>query len=159
VSEQDLPEGVIVEHDSDTVSATITVDAPPSEVFEFIRTPANHPEISGDHTVKGKRAGPELLGEGDRFGMDMKVYGVPYRVRSTVVEYVHGTKIAWAHMGGHRWRWELEPTSDGKTKLTETFDLTTARFPPALRLLGYPKRHLDNVAESVANVAAHFRAQ
>ena len=40
----------------------------------------------------------------------------------------------------------------------ETFDLSTARFPPGLRLVGFPKRHEANVARSVANVAAHFES-
>jgi hypothetical protein len=40
--------------------------------------------------------------------------------------------------------------------VTETFDLSTARFPPALRIMGYPKAHQKNVAASVAHVAAHF---
>lgn len=151
----DLPPGVEVDLDRDTVSATTVVDAPPDEVFDFLRRPANHPEISGDHTVQGTRTGPETLGEGDRFGMSMKM-GIPYRISSKVVELEEGRRIAWCHMGGHRWRWELEPVGDAKTKVTETFDMSTAKFPPALRLMGYPKRHRRNVANSVANVAAHF---
>lgn len=155
MADPDVPEGVTVDQDRDTVSATTVVPAPPAEVFDFIRRPANHPLISGDATVKGTTSGPELLGEGDRFGMSMKL-GVPYRMSSQVKEFVHGTKIAWAHIGGHRWRWELEPTAEGQTKLTETFDLSTAKVPPALRLVGFPGRHEGNVARSVANVRDHF---
>lgn len=157
MADPDLPDDVTVDQTRDTVSATTIVDAPPADVFAFIRRPANHPIISGDATVKGTRTGPEVLGEGDRFGMQMKV-GLPYRVTSQVKEFVEGTKIAWAHFNGHRWRWELEPTADGTTKLTETFDLSTAVFPPALRLAGFPGRHRANVARSVANVRDHFAA-
>ena len=64
--------------------------------------------------------------------------------------------IAWCHFGGHRWRWELEPAGGGKTNVTETFDMSTSRFPPALRVMGYPKGHVANVARSVANVQKHF---
>lgn len=150
-----VPDGVSVDQDRDTVSATTVVPAPPAEVFDFIRRPANHPTISGDGTVKDAASGPEVLGEGDRFGMSMKL-GVPYRMSSQVKEFQHGTKIAWAHIGGHRWRWELEPTADGHTTLTETFDLRTAKVPIALRLVGFPGRHRANVARSVANVRDHF---
>ena len=30
--------------------------------------------------------------------------------------------------------------------------MSTARFPPALRLFGYPERHRDNVVGSVTNL-------
>jgi uncharacterized protein YndB with AHSA1/START domain len=138
----------------DTVSATGTVPATPEAVFDFLRRPANHSELSGDGTVKGSRTGDEELSMDSRFGMKMKV-GVPYRVSSKVVEFEQDHLIAWCHFGGHRWRWELEP-ADGGTQVTETFDMSTAKFPPALRLAGYPKRHEDNVADSVRNLIAHF---
>jgi len=138
----------------DTVSATGTVPASPDAVFDFLRRPANHSELSGDGTVKGSRTGDEELSMDSRFGMKMKV-GVPYRVSSKVVEFEQDHLIAWCHFGGHRWRWELEPV-DGGTQVTETFDMSTAKFPPALRLAGYPKRHEDNVADSVRNLIAHF---
>ncbi len=152
-----MPDGVSTHVDHDTASATAVVDASPEAVFDFLRRPANHPIISGDHSVRGLTQGPERLALGDRFGMKMKL-GVPYRIRSKVVEFEENRLIAWCHIGGHRWRWELTPTDDGKTSVTETFDQSTARFPPALRIAGYPKRHESNVASSVANVRDHFAA-
>lgn len=153
-----MPDAPVVDTnlDRDTVSATTIVDASPSEVFEFIRRPANHAELSGDGTVQGTRTGPERLGPGDRFGMKMKLFGLPYSVKSTVRQFEEDRLIAWSHAGRHQWRWEIEPAGDGQSRVTETFDLTTAAFPPSLRLLGFPKRHLDNVRDSVANLAAHF---
>jgi uncharacterized protein YndB with AHSA1/START domain len=142
-------------HD-DTVSATAVVDAPPEAVFEYLRRPANHPEISGDGTVRGKTSGPEQLSDGDSFGMTMR-WGVPYWTRSTVVEFEPPNKIAWRHFGRHRWRWEIEAEGEGKSRVTETFDLSTALVPAALRAMGYPDGHARNVAASVANVVAHFR--
>jgi uncharacterized protein YndB with AHSA1/START domain len=148
------PDGVTTELGEDEVSATGVVAASPHDVFEFLRRPANHAVLSGDGTVRGVAKGDEVLSEGSRFGMKMKL-GVPYRVTSKVVEFEPDRRIAWCHFGGHRWRWELEPV-DGGTKVTETLDMSTAKFPPALRLVGYPKRHRDNVAGSVANLIAHF---
>ncbi len=140
----------------DRVSATGIVPAPPEVVFEFLRQPSNHATLSGDGTVKGVSSGDDALELGSKFGMKMKV-GVPYRVSSKVVEFEDDRLIAWCHFGGHRWRWQLEPV-DGGTKVTETFDMSTAKFPPALKLAGYPKRHEDNVAGSVRNLIAHFSA-
>lgn len=151
----DIPPGVSVDSTRDSVSATTVVDATPDEVFDFVRRPANHPVISGDSSVTGTTKGPEVLGDGDRFGMSMKL-GVPYRMSSQVKEFEDGSRIAWAHIGGHRWRWEVTATDEGRTEVTETFDLSTARFPPALRLAGFPGRHRANVARSVANVRDHF---
>lgn len=143
---------------SDSVSASAVVDAPAAEVFDFIRRPANHSIISGDTSVKGTVSGPEQLSLGDRFGMSMKV-GVPYRVTNRVVEFEPDRRIAWCHFFGHRWRWEVEDAGEGRSKVTETFDLSTARFPPALKLMGYPRGHEKNVSASVANVVAHFASR
>ncbi len=40
-----------------SVSASATVDAPPEAVFDYLRRPANHAQINGDHTVRGRRRG------------------------------------------------------------------------------------------------------
>ena len=139
---------------ADTLSVSAEVAATPHDVFEFVRRPTNHAEINGDGTVKGSVHGPEALGLGDRFGMNMKLV-VPYRVTSKVVEFEPDTKIAWCHLGGHRWRWEVAPAGD-HARVTLTYDQSTAKFPPGLRLVGYPERHRANVETSVANVVAHF---
>jgi uncharacterized protein YndB with AHSA1/START domain len=143
--------------DGDTVSASAVVDAPPAEVFDYLRRPANHARISGDGSVRGTTSGPELLELGDRFGMNMKI-GLPYRVRSKVVEFEDGRRIAWCHFGRHRWRWEVEPTDDGRTRVTETFDQSTSLAPFVLRAVGYPRRHEPNVERSVRNVVERFSA-
>lgn len=143
--------------DNLTASASATVAASAADVFDFIARPANHAEISGDESVKGERHGPErLTAEGDQFGMRMKMYGLPYRITNTVMEYEDGRKIAWCHPGKHRWRWEIEPIDGSSCTVTETFDMSTSPAKPVLRLMGYPKRHESNVEKSVANVAAHF---
>jgi hypothetical protein len=150
-----IPEGVTTSITDNSVSATAVVDAPPPVIFEFLRRPKNHPLISGDESVRGNISGPELLEPGSRFGMSMKV-GVPYRISSKVVEFDQDRLIAWCHLSGHRWRWQLEPAGTGRTRVTETYDQSTAKVPFLLRAIGYPKRHESNVANSVANVAAHF---
>ncbi|MBA3984914.1 MAG: SRPBCC family protein [Acidimicrobiia bacterium] len=151
----DVPDDVTTKRDRDTVSATAVVESTPEEIFEFLRRPANHAVISGDGSVRDTTGGDERLAAGSRFGMKMKI-GVPYRVSSKVREFEENRTIAWSHFGGHRWRWVLEPTGAGATRVTETFDQSTAVFPPGLRLAGFPKRHEANVARSVANLRDHF---
>jgi uncharacterized protein YndB with AHSA1/START domain len=152
---ESTPGGVTTSIDNNSVSATIVVDAPPADVFDFLRRPKNHALISGDESVRGNVSGPELLEPGSRFGMSMKV-GVPYRISSKVVEFDQDRVIAWCHLSGHRWRWQLDPVGTAQTRVTETYDQSTARAPFLLRAIGYPKRHQSNVANSVANLAAQF---
>jgi uncharacterized protein YndB with AHSA1/START domain len=151
------PVGVEVHADADTVSASTVVAASAHDVFEYLRRPANHAALSGDHSVRAPTGGASVLGPGDRFGMGMKV-GVPYRISSHVVEFEADRRIAWCHFFGHRWRWELEDLGDGTCRVKETFDLSTARVPAVLRLVGFPAKHRANVASSVANLASHFAA-
>ena len=91
---------------------------------------------------------------GATFGMDMKI-GAPYRIENTVVEFEEDALIAWRHMGGHRWRYELEPV-DGGTRVTETFDWSTSKGPLLLELLGAPKRNTKAIEKTLDRLAAHF---
>lgn len=143
-----LPTGVVVTSDRNSISASIDVDAPAGVVFDFVRTPANHAAISGDGSVRETRKGPEALSKvGDSFGMDMKLFGVPYPMTSKVHEYEQDRLIAWAHPGGHRWRWTVEAVDEGSCRVTETFDLSMSPIRFALRAIGFPGRHRSNVAE------------
>ena len=94
------------------VSATRFVAAEPREVFALLQDPAKHASFDGSGMVQASRGASQLLTLGSRFGMSMKV-GVPYAISSKVVEFEQDRRIAWCHLGRHRWRWELEPTDDG----------------------------------------------
>ena len=112
----------------------ITINAPAEQIFDLLANPHLHAEFDGSGTVRGKLSGPERLALGDKFGMSMRIV-VPYRISNTVVEFEENRRIAWCHAGHHRWRYELEPIDANTTVVTETFDGSTARFPPALRLM------------------------
>lgn len=151
-----MADDVTTELTSTTASATGVVDAPPDAVFDYLRRPANHPEISGNGSVQGTRVGPDVLGAvGEKFGMKMK-QGLPYNITNKVVRYEENRVISWAHMMGNTWTWELEPTDDGRTTVTEVYDQGPAKAGFLLKIMGYPKGHVDNVAKSVANVRDHF---
>jgi uncharacterized protein YndB with AHSA1/START domain len=113
-------------------SATVTVAAPPATVFAIVADPRQHPRIDGSGTVRDAVSGPERLELGSRFGMSMKM-GAPYRISNKVVEHEPDRLIAWRHAGLHRWRYELTPTADGGTEVTETWDLS--HYPAPLRAL------------------------
>ena len=73
--------------------------------------------------------------------MDMKFGLLPYRIENTVGEFEENRLIAWRHLGKHRWRYELEPVATVATKVTESFDWSTATSPKVIELMGYPKKH------------------
>jgi uncharacterized protein YndB with AHSA1/START domain len=115
-------------------AGTIVISAPIQQVFDIIADPYRHAEFDGSGTVKKALSGPHRLSEGTKFGMDMKM-GLRYRMKNTVVEYSEPNLIAWCHPGHHRWRYELTAIDENTTEVTETFDGSTARFPPALKAM------------------------
>ncbi len=143
--------------DEQKVSVSRVIDASPEEIFAVISDPSMHPVIDGSGSVQGERYGPDRLTKvGDKFGMKMKFNGVlPYRITSTVKEYEENRLIAWAHFGKHRWRYELEAV-DGGTKVTETFDWSTALVPKAIEMAGYPKQHPANMEATLQRLDEHL---
>jgi uncharacterized protein YndB with AHSA1/START domain len=126
-------------------SGSATVDAPAKEIFDLLADPAKHPLIDGSGTVKASRGeSAQRLALGSTFGMDMKM-GMPYRIKNTVVEFEENRLIAWRHFAGHRWRWELEPVDENTTRVTETFDYSTAPAAAIYPLLGFPERNRKGI--------------
>jgi uncharacterized protein YndB with AHSA1/START domain len=138
------------EREGRTVFVSRVIDAPPAAIFAVLTDPAMHPVIDGSGSVRKARAGnPERLEQGSRFSMDMRL-GLPYVIRNTVVEYEEDRLIAWRHVGGHRWRYRLTPVDGGaRTEVTETFDWSTARFPPGIEWMGYPEKHPAAMAKTL----------
>src|SRR4051794_19104204 len=143
-------------HPDRIVSSSIVVDAPPGTVFAIVSAPRAHPRIDGSGSVRGTLAGPDrLTTKGDTFGMDMKLFGVPYRIRNKVVEFEPDRLIAWRHFGAHRWRYELEPLGAG-TRVTESWD--ASRYDPIgwrfVRRLGFPERNRHGIEQTLLQLKA-----
>ena len=138
------------------VSGTRTIAAPANEIFELLADPSRHADIDGSDMVQAARpSGPDRLSKGAKFGMDMKIFGVvPYRISNEVVEFVENERIAWRHFGHHIWRYELEAIDASTTKVTESFEWGTARFPPMYEWVGYPKQHEGNIAATLERLEA-----
>lgn len=138
------------------VSASTTIDAPPSQVFAILADPRRHGEIDGSGTIRAITSGPTRLHLGSRFGADMRLLGTPYRIRNKVVEFEEGSLIAWRHVGPHRWRYELEPTTGGGTHVTETWDATYYPGPTGAWLgwAGYPERSRRAIEATLVKLKA-----
>lgn len=128
------------------VSATTTIDAPPAVVFAIVANPHQHPRIDGSGSVRSVVGGPEHVRKGDTFSVNMKLFGAPYKITNRVVEYEPDRCIAWRHFGGHRWRYELEPSGAG-TRVTETFDYSryNALWSGLITALGFPERNRKGI--------------
>ena len=135
------------------VSDSVVVDAPASVVFDILADPRQHQRIDGSGSLQGSLSGPARLEKGSRFGMDMKMFGLPYKIRNTVVELEDDRRIAWRHFGGHRWRYVLEPL-DGGTKVTESFDYSRYGLVPRLvvELAGFPERNRRGITGTLAKL-------
>ena len=137
------------------VSVSRVINAPPEAIFDLLADPARHTLFDGsDSVVAGRSGNPERLSLGARFGMDMKM-GIPYRITNEVVAFEENRVIAWRHFGHHVWRYDLEPV-EGGTRVTESFDWGSARFPPFYEWVGYPERHRQNMTETLARLDAHL---
>jgi uncharacterized protein YndB with AHSA1/START domain len=138
--------------DTRQVSVSRVIPAPPEALFAIVADANRHADFDGSDSVKAAVGDPEPLVLGSKFGMNMRI-GLPYRIQNEVVEYEKGRLIAWQHFGRHRWRYEFEPV-DGGTKVTETFDWSTARSPWFIELMGYPKKHPANMDKTLERLEA-----
>lgn len=143
------------------ISETTAIDAPPAVVFAILADPRQHSRIDGSGSVREVLVGPERLEKGAAFGVRMKLYGVPYRISNRVVEFEDNRRIAWRHFGGHRWRYELEPTADGGTVVTESFDFTRhgAAAARLYHLLDFPDRNRRGMAQTLVRLKAAAEAE
>jgi uncharacterized protein YndB with AHSA1/START domain len=140
---------------SEQVSESITVQAPPDVVFAILADPRQHTRIDGSGSVGSVIAAPErLTGKGQTFSVRMKLFGVPYLIRNRVVEYEQDRRIAWRHFTANRWRYELAPTADGGTTVTETFDPSRAdRVTDAVvSWAGFHDRNREGIVGTLARL-------
>lgn len=127
------------------------ISADPSVIFDVLADPSQHAAIDGSGTVQGHIGKQSRLSLGSTFAMEMRL-GLPYRMKSRVLEFEEGRLIAWAHFGGHIWRYELSQVGD-QTLVTESFDWSKSRVPILIKLLAYPRRHLKNMESTLMRLA------
>jgi hypothetical protein len=139
------------------IQASRLVKATPQQIFDLLADPRKHSLIDGSGSVQNARVNaPERLSLGAKFGMDMKI-GLPYRITNEVVEFDEPKQIGWHHMGGHIWRYVLEP-SNGGTMVTEQFDWTHSKSPIVLKLMGAFDKNEKAIAATLERLAAHYES-
>jgi hypothetical protein len=134
------------------------VRASVSEIFEIVADPRRHGELDGSGTVLNTVAGPDRLSQGARFSVQMKQYGMPYKITSEVTEFADGQVVEWRHPLGHRWRWEFAPLPDDSTQVTETFDYSRLGRAKAagLKLSGMLQKNAAGIEATLRQLQARY---
>jgi len=149
----------------DVVTVERLIPAPAAEIFALLSDPSRHHEFDGSGTVREARDVPEHLELGATFGMNM-VLGVPYAMRSTVVEFEEDRRLAWQtrapislvdpFAGGRIWRYELEPV-EGGTLVKESWDIrkeSPVTRPIVRRAATKTAENMTRTLERIAQVLA-----
>ncbi len=135
-----------------SVSASRVIAADAQTLFDIVADPTLHHVIDGSGSVQGARGDSRKLALGDKFSTSMRI-GVPYLITNKVVEYTEGRRIAWAHIGGWRWRYEFEPV-EGGTEVTETFDWSTSKAGAYIEFMKWAPRNHKNMEGTLARLEA-----
>jgi uncharacterized protein YndB with AHSA1/START domain len=131
------------------------IPAPAERIFDLLADPAMHHVFDGSGTVRKPTAStPQRLTLGAKFGMNMRIV-LPYKMTNTIVEFEENRRIGWRHVGGHVWRYILEPR-DGSTLVTEEFDYSTNRARPLLAAMKAIERNEAAIVKTLENLERHF---
>jgi uncharacterized protein YndB with AHSA1/START domain len=147
-----------------TISVERVIDAPAEQIFALIADAGKHYRIDGSGTVDRSVERSQPLALGSTFSMSMRgrpeTLFLPYRTTNTVVEFEADRRIAWKTtmgplglIGGRIWRYELEPMA-GRTRVRETWDVSTDRQRPMLRRGSTPEQAEDGMRATLERIAA-----
>ncbi|KUI26437.1 SRPBCC family protein [Mycobacterium sp. GA-2829] len=150
----------VVDNGPGQVSRAVEVSAPVAEVFALVADPRRHHEFDGSGTVGSNIDAPTKLVAGSRFSTKMRMYGVPYRITSTITALNPDRLVEWRHPFGHHWRFELEELSPTRTRVIETFDYRdTGALKDRVRYYertGFAKRNAAGIEETLRRLQDRF---
>lgn len=119
-------------------TASRDIEAAPADIFELIADPNQQPRWDGNDNLAEADSGQRIHAVGAIFTMTTTKGNIR---QNHVVEFDENRYIAWkpAEPGqapiGHLWRWELQPLSTSRTRVTHTYDWTgltdEKRYPRA----------------------------
>ena len=136
-------------------SASREIAASADRIFEFIADPAQQPLWDGNDNLAEAQPGQRVRGREDVFTMTLTGGNIR---ENHIVEFEEGRRIArlpsepGRRPPGHLWRWELEPLTETRTRVTHTYDWSQLtdenRLPRARRTTPDRLRaSLDRLAE------------
>ena len=152
----------------ETMTTTLTIDAPASAVFDVLADPTQHPAIDGTGWLDKAVDPVPLTAAGQVFRMDMYHENHPdkhYRMSNKVEVLDPPRAIGWMpgqpgpdgelQFGGWTWHYDLVPTGPTTTDVTLTYDWS--HVPPQVREFiqfpPFPPAHLSNSLQHLAQLA------
>lgn len=143
------------------MSRSVEVHAPAAELFALAADPRRHHELDGSGTVGANIEAPAQMAVGSKFSTKMKMFGLPYRITSTITAFEPDALVEWRHPVGHRWRWEFTALSPTLTRVTETFDYRDAgQLKKTLKyyeLTGSAKANAKGIEATLGKLADRYR--
>jgi YD repeat-containing protein len=144
----------VVDAGEGKVSRSVNVGTNTAELFAMVADPRRHSELDGSGTVTANVSGPAELAAGSKFSTKMKMFGLPYRITSTVTRFEPGRVIEWRHPLGHRWRWEFEQVDAGRTRITETFDYGNRKW--FYEAMGFVKGNTTGIEATLSQLRDRY---
>lgn len=152
--------------EGNSISVERVINAPADQIFALISDAGKHASFDGSGTVDHCAETSQPLTLGATFGMSMRgrpeSLFLPYRTSNTVIEFEADRRIAWKTtmgplglIGGRIWRYELEPV-DGGTLVRETWDVSSDRQRPMLRMGSMPRQAEDGMRATLERIAARL---
>ena len=154
---------MVFDDEQRVVTSSRVIKAPVDQVFELIADPARQVEWEGNNDLQHAAPGQRIRQAGGVF-VSTTTRGVERE--NHVSEFEEGRRIAWMPgvvgegPAGHVWRWEVEPTPEGHTLATHTYDWTGLQPHDEHRLArarttnkSYLDRSLDRLAETAELLA------
>jgi hypothetical protein len=168
---------------NDTLSASITINAPAQDIFAVLADPARHTSIDGTGWVEKSLDPGELTAAGQTFRMTMYHPSHPdgnYEITNQVQVLDRPRAISWKpgyvedgvlKFGGWLWRYDLAEEgpaqgspaqgspaqgSPAQTRVTLTYDWSGAPDPVRQRIgfPPFPPSHLENSLAHLAGLVA-----
>ncbi|WP_310963585.1 SRPBCC family protein [Nocardioides terrisoli] len=142
--------------DTRVSTASADIAAPADRIFALIADPALQPQWDGNDNLSEAAPGQRVRATGEVFTMTTTRGNVR---ENHVIEFEEGARIAWrpAEPGqeppGHLWRWELEPLSADRTRVTHTYDWT--ELADEQRFARARATTPDRLRASIDRLAAH----
>ncbi|SBS70578.1 Polyketide cyclase/dehydrase [uncultured Mycobacterium sp.] len=151
---------ITVDAGPNQVSRSIEVHAAVAELFAMVADPRRHHELDGSDTVRDNIKCPDQVVAGTKFTTAMNMFGVPYRITSTVTAVKPDELFEWRHPFGHRWRWEFASLAPTLTRVTETFDYRdTGPIKDSLKYyerMGFAKSNAKGIEATLTKLGERF---